>query len=82
MELLDEFKAAHQLLEVQAITMRSAIWTKPPENCYKLNFDTTTFKDINALGVGVVIRNVRGEVMAALVAKGPPMHDSEEQWRL
>ena len=62
--------------------MRSVTWTKPPENCYKLNFDAATFKDINALGVGVVIRNVRGEVMAALVAKGPPMHDSEEQWRL
>ena len=77
-ELLDEFKAAHQLLAVQMITRRSATWTKPLENWYKLNFNAVTFKDINASGVGAVIWNARGEVMAALATKGPPVYDNEE----
>ncbi|XP_075674854.1 uncharacterized protein LOC142644053 [Castanea sativa] len=58
--------------------MRSAIWTSPPENCYKLNFDAAIFKDMNASSFGVVIRNEVGEVMAALVAKGLSVHNSEE----
>lgn len=36
------------------------------------------FADFKASGFGVVIRNDKGEVMAALLAKGPPMMDSEE----
>lgn len=45
---------------------------------YKLNFDATVFKDILALGVGVIIRNERGQVMAALLLKGLAVTDSEE----
>ena len=29
-------------------------------------------------GVGVIIRNCKGEVMAAMIAKGPPVGGSEE----
>ena len=77
-ELLEEFKEAQQRLGVQTTIARNATWTTPPENCYKLNFDAAIFNNINSSGVGVVIRNERGEVMAALAAKGPPVHDSEE----
>ena len=77
-KLLEEFEEAQQLLGVQTTVTKSATWTTPPENCYKLNFDAAIFKDINASGFSVVIRNERGEVMAALAAKGPPVHDSEE----
>ncbi|XP_075633545.1 uncharacterized protein LOC142606011 [Castanea sativa] len=77
-EFLEEFKEAQQHLVVHSTVMRSATWTAPLENCFKLNFDAAIFKDINASGFGVVIRNEMGEVMAALARKGPLVHDSEE----
>ena len=45
---------------------------------YKLNFDASIFQDGENSGVGAIIRNDRGEVMAALSAKGPPVTGSEE----
>ena len=45
---------------------------------YKLNFDSSIFQDGENSGVGVIIRNDRGEVMTALSAKGPPVTGSEE----
>ena len=45
---------------------------------YKLNFDASIFQDGENSGVGVIIRNDREEVMAALSAKGPPVMGSEE----
>ena len=44
----------------------------------KVNVDAIVFSDINALQIGVVVRNERGEVMASLAAKGPSVQDSEE----
>ena len=43
---------------------------------YKLNFDAATFA--NGSGVGAVICNAAGEVMAALSVRGGAMADSEE----
>jgi len=34
--------------------------------CLKINFDRATFKDINKAGLGVVIRNGFGQVLASL----------------
>ena len=45
---------------------------------YRLNFDASIFHDGENSRVGVIIRNDRGEVMAALSAKGPPVTGSEE----
>ena len=47
-------------------------WWKPPDQGgVKTNFDETIFEDINAAGLGVVIRNDRGEILAAMVEKVP-----------
>lgn len=43
-----------------------ALLVSPSEGRYKVNFDTATFYDLNAIGVGVVIRNVEGEFMVGL----------------
>ena len=43
---------------------------------YKLNFDAAIFK--NGSGVGAVIRNAAGEVMATLSVRGEAVADSEE----
>ena len=45
---------------------------------YKLNFDATVFANMTALGIGVIIRNNREQVMAALSLKSHAVVDSEE----
>ena len=51
-------------------------WKPPTGQLYKLNFDATVFA--NGAGIGAVIRNAVGEVMAALSTKGVAVNDSEE----
>ena len=41
-------------------------WRPPKQGWYKVNTDGATFDDIKCCGVGVVIRNERGELMGAL----------------
>lgn len=48
-----------------------AKWTTPNRNGYKTNFDGAMFHDSREAGLGVVIRNHEGEVMAALSEKIP-----------
>ena len=45
---------------------------------YKINFDVAVFANMATSGIGVVIWNDRGQVMAALSSKGHAMVDSEE----
>ena len=45
---------------------------------YKLNFDAALYADLSTSGVGVIIRNDRGQVMVALLSKGGVVLDSEE----
>lgn len=45
---------------------------------YKLNFDAAVFANREASSVGAVIHNEKGEVMAALSAKGSAVDDNEE----
>ena len=41
-------------------------WTPPPDGCVKINFDGVTFNDINKAGLGVVIWDSFGQVLASL----------------
>lgn len=45
---------------------------------YKLNFDAVVFANTTALGIEVVIRNDKGQVMVALLSKGQVVADIEE----
>ena len=51
-------------------------WKPPAGQLFKLNFDAAIFE--NGSGVGAVIRNAAGEVMAALSARGEAVADNEE----
>ena len=53
-------------------------WQPPQESVFKLNFDGACFDDGAASGYGAVIRNKKGEVMAAIAERGGAVQDSEE----
>ena len=53
-------------------------WQPPPGLLFKLNFDGACFDDGAGLVYGVVIRNEKGEVMAAMAMRGGVVCDSEE----
>ena len=60
------------------VTARCSRWNLPLGSSFKLNFDAAIFQDCKALGFRVVIWNNLGEVMAALLARGPHVQDSEK----
>ena len=46
-------------------------WCPPTGELYKTNYDGTVFFESGEAGIGVVVRNVKGEVVAALAEKIP-----------
>lgn len=77
-DFLDEFQRANTHLSLNSNMDGSTCWCPPALTHFKLNFDAAIFSNQAASGVGVIIRNDRGEVMASLSAKGPPATSSEE----
>ena len=76
--LAEYHQAQDQLVSLQNVQQQSDVWQPPHSDHYKLNFDAAIFTDVGCSGVGAIIRNERGEVMAAVSAKGPSTQDSEE----
>ena len=54
------------------------IWQPPTESIFKLNFDAIIFSKLNNFGVGAIICNEKGEMVASMLAKCSPIGDSEE----
>ena len=46
-------------------------WRPPPETCVKVNFDEAVFAQEGQAGIGIIIRNAQGLVMATLSQKIP-----------
>ncbi|XP_075665729.1 uncharacterized protein LOC142635464 [Castanea sativa] len=44
-------------------------WQPPEEGMYKTNYDGVVFTDSGEAGIGVIVRDARGEVIAALAEK-------------
>ena len=44
-------------------------WSPPTENLYKANFDAALFEHLGFAGLGVVVRDYRGNVLVALSQK-------------
>ena len=63
---------------VPEVNGQSQVWQPLEGLVYKPNFDAAIFADMAASGIGVVIRNDRGQVMVALSSKGYTVVDSEE----
>ena len=65
-----EFQNLH--LVTRTIQHRNHTRWKPPESdVYKVNYDGATFADQGRAGIGVVVRNSEGAVMAALSQRLP-----------
>nr|POF19212.1 putative ribonuclease h protein [Quercus suber] len=60
-----EFQCAQSPPQPSVKKVISSRWSPPPMGWAKINFDGATFKDKNLAGLGGVIRNDKGLVMAA-----------------
>ena len=77
-DFLEEYRRAQTRLSINSTTQHPCHWRPPPSARFKLNFDTAIFKEDDATGMGAIIRNEKGEVMASLSAEGPLVTCSEE----
>ena len=68
--LLQEFQAAWQL-PPKLVRAIKPTWKPPNHDELKTIFDGPMFEDLQEAGIGVVVRNSHGEVMAALAKKIP-----------
>ncbi|KAK9989426.1 hypothetical protein SO802_029665 [Lithocarpus litseifolius] len=46
-------------------------WSIPPTDCFKVYFDGATFPELGKAGLGVVVQNWEGNVMASLSEQAP-----------
>ena len=78
-EFLNEYQAANMSTEHSTIP-EAVRWRPTKQGWYKVNTNGATFDDIKCCGVGVVIRNERGELMGALSKKfGLPLGGLEAE---
>lgn len=77
-KVLDEFHNSQVQLSISTSTLSRNSWQPPSVSVYKVNFDAAVFSELNCFGFGAIIRNDKGEVMAAMSVKGPPVTCSKE----
>ena len=78
-DYLNEYQAPNMSSEHFAI-LEEVRWRPPKQGWYKVNTDGAIFEDIKSCGVGVVIRNEKGELMGALSKKfGLPLGGLEAE---
>ena len=66
-----EFQQAHPVTSSPLSSLPQTKWEPPPTDWIKVNFDGAVFQDRNEAGLGVIIRNGHGLVMAALTQTIP-----------
>jgi len=52
-------------------------WVPPPQGWFKANVDVAIFKETNKAGIGVVVRDSQGWVLATLLEKVEGVQDAE-----
>ena len=78
-EYVAEFKQVRKNLSVLIRQQQSGdVWRPPSHSEYKLNFDAAIFSGLDRTGFGAIIRNDKGEVMAAMSVSGPRVSTSDE----
>ena len=78
-DFLEEFRIASILMgPAHGGQSSQDTWQPPPPLIFELNFDAALFSAFNSSSFGAVLRNEKGEVMAAMVAKGLEVSCSKE----
>ena len=69
--MLHEFTEANQAAMLQSLPPQRSQpkWEPPPPSLIKINFDGALFKDTEEAGLGVVVRDSHGKVLASLAKK-------------
>lgn len=68
---LQEFQQLRPIHAAIRRTARSVRWRPPPSGMVKVNFDGALFPTKNIAGLGIIVRNNLGQVMAALSQQIP-----------
>ena len=78
-EFLEEFKQAQATMDSSPREqLIGDAWQSPPSTEYKLNFDAAIFSGLEKSGIGDIIKNDKGEVVANMFAIGPKVDTSEK----
>ncbi|XP_030959169.1 uncharacterized protein LOC115981127 [Quercus lobata] len=69
--MLAQYQANTQIVEMQVVSsgIGGTRWSPPQSGFIKVNFDGAVFGNLNMSGIGVVIRNNNGVVMASCAEK-------------
>ena len=68
--LVEEFKAVNAR-EVQSGPDRHVRWHPLESSRFKMNVDAAIFKDLRAMGAGLVLRDSQGSILAAMSKRVP-----------
>ncbi|XP_065622279.1 uncharacterized protein LOC136064451 [Quercus suber] len=78
-EYVAEFKQVRNNLSILTRQQQSGdVWQPPSHLEYKLNFDAAIFSGLDRSSFGAIIRNDKGEVMAAMSVSGQRVSTSDE----
>ena len=73
--LLEEFQIANEVPQATRVSASEVVkWLPPRSGCYKVNVDGAVFSKRKQVGVGVVICDSFGEVVATLSKKMVLLH--------
>lgn len=78
-QYLPEFQQSHSKPVVKQPPKQN-IWKPPDPSTLKTNFDGAIFEELDATGIGVIVRNSSGELLAAL-SEIIPLPSSILDWK-
>ena len=76
--MLQDFINAQEPVPRPEATTSTSLWRPPDHHCYKANYDGAVFKSSNTTGLGVVIRDWRGDILGAMSVRIPFPHSVPE----
>ena len=76
--LLQEFLQAREVELSPPLLQAIQRWRPPDPNIYKINFDAVVFRASNLAGVGVIVRDNKGDPIGVLTMPVPFMQSVVE----
>ncbi|XP_028118009.1 uncharacterized protein LOC114315607 [Camellia sinensis] len=72
---VSDYDQAQQCSQLPAAQVRTRRWVVPSEGVFKLNFDGSIRKAQASAGIGIIIRDCHGAVIASMVERIPYLED-------